>query len=171
MDGLNKTDAHVFLLAASNLPWDLDTAMLRRLEKRVSLLYLYFINNYKILIDMPDFPARQQLFEQLLPYDQEDHFPVDKLDYAALAHKTDGYSGADIALICKEAAMIPLRTLFGQLESHENESEEEDAEPPTFVRRAVNMQDVVSAISCTKPTCDSKMREKYQKWQNDFGST
>jgi katanin p60 ATPase-containing subunit A1 len=35
MDGLSKSDDHVFLLAASNLPWDLDLAMLRRLEKRV----------------------------------------------------------------------------------------------------------------------------------------
>ena len=37
MDGLSKSDEHVFLLAASNLPWELDTAMLRRLEKRVTL--------------------------------------------------------------------------------------------------------------------------------------
>ena len=36
MDGLLKDDsALVFLLAASNLPWELDVAMLRRLEKRV----------------------------------------------------------------------------------------------------------------------------------------
>ena len=35
MDGLAKSTELVFVLAASNLPWDLDTAMLRRLEKRV----------------------------------------------------------------------------------------------------------------------------------------
>jgi katanin p60 ATPase-containing subunit A1 len=35
LDGLAKSDDLVFLLAASNLPWDLDMAMLRRLEKRV----------------------------------------------------------------------------------------------------------------------------------------
>lgn len=34
-DGLAKTDALVFVLAASNLPWNLDMALLRRLEKRV----------------------------------------------------------------------------------------------------------------------------------------
>jgi ATP-dependent 26S proteasome regulatory subunit len=38
MDGLTKTDELVFVLAATNLPWELDAAMLRRLEKRVSLL-------------------------------------------------------------------------------------------------------------------------------------
>jgi len=35
MDGLNKSDDLVFVLAASNLPWELDPAMLRRLEKRI----------------------------------------------------------------------------------------------------------------------------------------
>jgi katanin p60 ATPase-containing subunit A1 len=36
MDGLAKTDDLVFVLAATNLPWELDAAMLRRLEKRVN---------------------------------------------------------------------------------------------------------------------------------------
>ena len=35
MDGLMKNRERVFLLAASNMPWDLDVAMLRRREKRV----------------------------------------------------------------------------------------------------------------------------------------
>jgi katanin p60 ATPase-containing subunit A1 len=35
MDGLVKKKDRVFLLAASNLPWDLDIALLRRLEKRI----------------------------------------------------------------------------------------------------------------------------------------
>jgi katanin p60 ATPase-containing subunit A1 len=35
MDGVVKKKENVFILAASNLPWDLDIAMLRRLEKRV----------------------------------------------------------------------------------------------------------------------------------------
>lgn len=35
MDGLTRTNELVFVLAATNLPWELDAAMLRRLEKRV----------------------------------------------------------------------------------------------------------------------------------------
>ena len=49
MDGLTKTDELVFVLAATNLPWELDAAMLRRLEKRVS-----FLNNlvFQMLVDL-----------------------------------------------------------------------------------------------------------------------
>jgi AAA+ superfamily predicted ATPase len=40
MDGLTRTEELVFVLAATNLPWELDAAMLRRLEKRVSFQIL-----------------------------------------------------------------------------------------------------------------------------------
>ena len=39
MDGLSRTSDLVFVLAATNLPWELDSAMLRRLEKRVRFMY------------------------------------------------------------------------------------------------------------------------------------
>jgi len=38
MDGLHRSNDMVFVLAASNLPWELDSALLRRLEKRVRIL-------------------------------------------------------------------------------------------------------------------------------------
>ena len=40
MDGLARSNELVFVLAATNLPWELDAAMLRCLEKRVSFLYI-----------------------------------------------------------------------------------------------------------------------------------
>lgn len=81
MDGLAKTQDHVFVLAASNLPWELDVAVLRRLEKR-------------ILIGLPDEAARMSLFEKSLPKclkDGHGSFLVDdQLDYGDLARKTNG---------------------------------------------------------------------------------
>jgi katanin p60 ATPase-containing subunit A1 len=46
MDGLIKNKERIFLLAASNIPWDLDMAMLRRLEKRVITFYLKDFGNF-----------------------------------------------------------------------------------------------------------------------------
>jgi katanin p60 ATPase-containing subunit A1 len=54
MDGLSHSDSLVFLLAASNLPWDLDYAMLRRLEKR-------------ILVQLPDQSSREAMHRHYLP--------------------------------------------------------------------------------------------------------
>ena len=45
MDGLQKTNELVFVLAATNLPWELDAAMLRRLEKRVLICFLLLNEN------------------------------------------------------------------------------------------------------------------------------
>ena len=48
MQGLINNGEKVFVLAASNIPWDLDDAMLRRLEKRVKNIFI------KILVDLPN---------------------------------------------------------------------------------------------------------------------
>lgn len=99
MDGLSKTNDVVFVLAASNLPWELDAAMLRRLEKRV-------------LVDLPSPEARQSLFSSLLkPYISSD------FSFQEAVEKTEGYSGADIKLVAKETCMAPVRRLMAKLES------------------------------------------------------
>lgn len=172
LDGLSKNQEHIFLLAASNLPWDLDTAMLRRLEKR-------------ILINLPDFKARKRMFEINLPngsVDSNNNIVVEGLDYDKLAEITEGYSGSDIKLVCKEAAMIPVRKIFNILE---NMNEEESAKLTqnnlengheshinikALKREPVQMKDVYQALSCTKPSCPTSLSEKYLEWQNNFGS-
>ncbi|KAF2316706.1 hypothetical protein GH714_042047 [Hevea brasiliensis] len=102
MDGLMRTEELVFVLAATNLPWELDGAMLRRLEKR-------------ILVPLPESEARRAMFEELLP-SQPDEI---ELPYNLLVERTEGYSGSDIRLLCKEAAMQPLRRLMALLEDRE----------------------------------------------------
>lgn len=115
MDGLSKSDDLVFVLAASNLPWELDTAMLRRLEKR-------------ILVDLPTAEARQAMFRHYLPpvlqNQAEGSFELrTEIDYDRVSALTEGYSGSDIRLVCKEAAMRPVRQIFDVLESLEAESQ------------------------------------------------
>jgi katanin p60 ATPase-containing subunit A1 len=98
LDGLLKSRQRVFLLAASNMPWDLDIAMLRRLEKR-------------IFIPLPDAASREAMLHRYIPKDMHED-----LDFEHYATKLEGYSGSDIKQVCKEACMKPLRRLLAQIE-------------------------------------------------------
>lgn len=181
MDGLAKTNDTVFLLAASNLPWDLDIAMLRRLEKR-------------ILIDLPDKEARRSIFESSLPLTATDgngNAIVGELDYDQLAELSEGYSGSDIKLVCKESAMRPLRRLFSSMDREfqklQNSSDKSSSPHSSscvdeaqakmriktaadFYREPISMLDAMESLKCTRPSCSRVQGGKYTEWQTTFGS-
>lgn len=69
----------------------------------------------KILVPLPEPEARRAMFEELLPSSGDSELPYD-----VLVDRTEGYSGSDIRLVCKEAAMQPLRRLMTHLEQQED---------------------------------------------------
>jgi len=154
MDGLSKTDDLVFLLAASNLPWELDHAMLRRLEKR-------------ILVDLPTLEARRAMFHHHLPpvvSSREGGLELlSELDYDNLGMKTDGYSGSDIKLVSKEAAMRVVRKIFYALENHA------EGEELHIHLDKIKTTDVIAALERTKPSAKT-MKQKYADWQREYES-
>ncbi|XP_027634836.1 katanin p60 ATPase-containing subunit A-like 2 isoform X7 [Falco biarmicus] len=154
MDGLARSDDLVFVLAASNLPWELDSAMLRRLEKR-------------ILVDLPSKEARRVMIQHWLP-------PLSNsggvelrtdLDYSLLGQETDGYSGSDIKLVCKEAAMRPVRKIFDALENHQPGS----SNLPMIQLDTITTADFLDVITHTKPSVKN-LSQKYTAWQREFES-
>jgi AAA+ superfamily predicted ATPase len=88
LDDISGNNEGVFLLAATNHPWDVDSALRRPGRFDRTLLVL-----------PPDAPAREEVFRYHLR-----ERPVAGIDLAKLARQTDGYSGADIAHICETAA-------------------------------------------------------------------
>uniref|UniRef100_A0A1B6CRR9 AAA+ ATPase domain-containing protein n=1 Tax=Clastoptera arizonana TaxID=38151 RepID=A0A1B6CRR9_9HEMI len=151
LDGLANSEDRIFLLATSNIPWDLDPAMLRRLEKR-------------ILVDLPTCEARRaMLLHYLPPIISERPSLKSDLDYEYLSEKMDGYSGSDIKLVCKEASMQAMRAALMILET------EPDTELPTFELDVIKTNDVEAAISRTKPSAVN-LHKKYKNWQIDFES-
>merc|ERR1712186_59838 len=82
----------VMVLAATNRPWDLDEALRRRLEKR-------------IYIPLPEPEGREQLFEISL----RDIKKAPDIDVKELVRRTEGYSGADLTSVSRDAAMMGLR--------------------------------------------------------------
>ena len=93
MDGFG-TNTHVIVLAATNRADVLDKALMRagRFDRQ-------------IYVDLPDIRERKEIFEvHLQPLKK-----VDDLDVDFLAKQTPGFSGADIANVCNEAALIAAR--------------------------------------------------------------
>jgi ATPases of the AAA+ class len=92
MDGVTGGNDGVYVLGATNHPWDVDVALRRpgRFDRMVLVL-------------PPDLPAREAIFKFHL-IDR----PIANVDLPRLANLTDGYSGADIAFICESAAGIAL---------------------------------------------------------------
>jgi SpoVK/Ycf46/Vps4 family AAA+-type ATPase len=88
LDDISGNNEGVFLLAATNHPWDVDSALRRPGRFDRTLLVL-----------PPDAAAREGVFRYHLR-----ERPVAGIDLAKLARQTDGYSGADIAHICETAA-------------------------------------------------------------------
>lgn len=148
MDGLTRTDELVFVLAATNLPWELDAAMLRRLEKR-------------ILVPLPEPEARKSMFEELLPSLPDE----EELPYDLLVEKSEGYSGSDIRLVCKEAAMQPLRRLMALLEEKQEVVPEEELPKVGPITHA----DVETALKNTRPSAHLHAH-RYEKFNSDYGS-
>jgi katanin p60 ATPase-containing subunit A1 len=153
LDGLSKSEQQVFVLCASNLPWDLDGALLRRLEKR-------------ILVPLPNENARSQLIQLHLTKNDR----AAGLDYTKLAQLTDNYSGSDIVSLCKEAAMRPVRRLMASLMSTNENLAEADIDPSIELER-VSMRDVEAALLCTKPSAAVRDLAKYEEWHQEHGAT
>jgi transitional endoplasmic reticulum ATPase len=87
-----KAGRPVLLMGATNVPWQLDPAILRpgRFDE-------------KVYIPLPDLPARRKMLDIYLG-----NRPVaDDVDLDALAARLDRYSGADIKYLCDRAAVVP----------------------------------------------------------------
>lgn len=93
MQGVNTPNERVLVLGATNLPWALDPAIRRRFERRV-------------YIPLPDLEARMYLLRNKLKNLDRN---LSDADIKYIAEKTEGYSGSDLEVFCKDSAMEPLR--------------------------------------------------------------
>ncbi len=106
LDGLGASNDGLLVLAATNAPWHLDNA-LRRPGRFDRIIF----------VPPPDEPARESILRVMLK-----DKPADRLDYAALASKTEGFSGADLKAVVdraieekldeamKQGGLLPLTT-------------------------------------------------------------
>eukprot|EP00892_Ulva_mutabilis_P006318 jgi/Ulvmu1/4058/UM019_0035.1 len=141
MDGLARTNEHVFVLAATNLPWELDLALLRRLEKR-------------ILVGLPCVEDRACMLQRAL----HDRAASD-IDFNGTAKMMTMYSGSDVMQVAKEAAMRPLRRMVSALECGDTEC---SMGPVSHA----DLRAAFAVVQGTAGACDTK----HQEFAAKFGS-
>lgn len=92
LDSVGSDNEGVFVLAATNHPWDVDSALRRpgRLDRT-------------LLVLPPDRDARQAILRSSL-----EGKPVENIDVASIAALTEGYSGADLVHLCDASAEFAL---------------------------------------------------------------
>lgn len=138
MDGLSeksKTE-HLYVIGATNKPWDLDEPFIRRFQKR-------------IYVPLPDKENRLALFKHYT----KDLALSDDVDFEELAILTNGYSGNDIRDICMSVQIKVVRELF------ESGAAEKGMKP-----RLINMFDFLEAIKTRRPSVSFDSIKKYEEW-------
>lgn len=144
MDTLQPKDK-VFVLAATNLPWELDLAILRRLEKR-------------ILVGLPTCDARRCMLQRAL-----EGRTAPGVDLEAAAAQMASYSGSDVVQVAREAAMRPLRRLLSVLEDTDAESLQQETMDPVHDS---DLRAAIEAVRCTS----LGNQEKFEQFAKTFGS-
>lgn len=147
----------VIVLAATNTPWDLDEALRRRLEKR-------------IYIPLPDLEGRKELFRiNMRTVELDADVSLDEL-----AEKSAGYSGADVANVCRDASMMSMRRIMEQARKQGLSREHIQSmlkEQKDALNTAVSRADFLTALSKVNRSVSDHDLHKYQEWMSEFGSS
>uniref|UniRef100_A0A8C1MTM0 vesicle-fusing ATPase n=1 Tax=Cyprinus carpio TaxID=7962 RepID=A0A8C1MTM0_CYPCA len=180
MQGVGNDNEGILVLGATNIPWTLDSAIRRRFEKR-------------IYIPLPEEHARGFMFKLNLGSTPTS---LTESDFMTLGKKTDGYSGADISVIVRDALMQPVRKV--QSATHFKRARGPSRNDPNVIvddlltpcspgdpqaiemtwmevdgekllEPIVSMSDMLRSLTNTKPTVNEQDLEKLKKFTEDFG--
>lgn len=138
MDSISdKSDpVHVYVVGATNKPWVLDDAFIRRFQKR-------------IFVPLPNVEARTELISI---YSKDLTLSKD-VSADELVQMTDGYSGSDIRDILQSAQIRVVRELF------QSQKTTERSRP-----RAITMEDIHEILRKRRPSVSSETLRFYDKW-------
>ncbi|PON72168.1 Spastin [Trema orientale] len=158
-DGLRTKDTErVLVLAATNRPFDLDEAVIRRLPRR-------------LMVNLPDAPNRAKILKVILA--KEDLSP--DVDFDAIASMTDGYSGSDLKNLCVTAAHRPIKEIL-EKEKKERAAALAEGRPPPALSgsadiRSLNIEDFKYAHErvCASVSSESVNMTELLQWNELYG--
>jgi katanin p60 ATPase-containing subunit A1 len=89
----------------------------------------------------------------------------EKINWDELIRITDGYSGADLANVCRDAAMMPLRRKMSQgIDILKIKEFQDEVETPLM------MEDFLEAIKNVSKSVSQDQLNDYAEWMKQFGS-
>lgn len=180
MQGVGNDTEGILVLGATNIPWVLDAAIRRRFEKR-------------IYIPLPEEHARTHMFRLHLG-NTPNHLSEE--DFKNLGKRTEGYSGADISIVVRDALMQPVRkvqtaTHFkrarGPCRADPNVMVDDlltpcspgsagaiemswmDVPGDKLMEPIVSMGDMLRSLATSKPTVNDEDLKKLRDFTEDFG--
>lgn len=192
MDGVGRDSKGVLILGATNIPWQLDSAIRRRFQRRVH-------------ISLPDLPARMKMFELAVGTTPCE---LKQEDFRTLANLSEGYSGSDISIAVQDALMQPVRKiqtathykkvrfayLLLQIEIFTNvvsqvtvdgqekltpcspgdagatEMSWTEVESDQLLEPPLMVKDFIKAIKASRPTVSGEDLSRNADWTAEFGS-
>ncbi|KAJ8752665.1 hypothetical protein K2173_005554 [Erythroxylum novogranatense] len=158
-DGLRTKDTErVLVLAATNRPFDLDEAVIRRLPRR-------------LMVNLPDAPNRAKILKVILA---KEDLSLD-VDFDAIANMTDGYSGSDLKNMCVTAAHRPIKEIL-EKEKKERAAAVAEGKPTPPLSgsadiRPLNMDDFKYAHErvCASVSSESVNMTELLQWNELYG--
>ena len=180
MNGVGNDSDGILVLAATNIPWQLDTAIRRRFEKR-------------IYIGLPEAPARATMFKIHLGTTPN---TLTEEQFQDLGVRTEGFSGSDISTLVHDAIMQPVRavqtaTHFKRIRapSHEDptvmvddmlvpcspgdvgaiEMDWMDVPGDKLATLKVTYHDFLKSLKNARPTVGKDDTERQIAWMKEFG--
>lgn len=194
MNGVGHDDTGVLVLGATNIPWQLDNAIKRRLVRLqppfVPFLIIYVRFEKRIYIPLPGPDARRRMFEIHIGDTPNQLAPK---DFRTLADRTEGYSGSDISTVVRDALMQPIRKVMsathfkhvvdpnsddgeltkwtpcspGDLDGVEKTWQE--VESDELLEPPLKLGDFLRSLEATPPTVTESDIKRNEDWTRDSG--
>lgn len=128
----------VLVIGATNRPFELDQAVLRRFPKRIYL-------------PLPDVSARQLLLQRLL---SSQNNTLSQQDFYTVASMTETYSGCDLTSLARDAAMAPIREIaMADLVSMDKQQ-----------IRDIHMADMLESVKRVRPSVSKDTLSQLDNW-------
>ena len=143
MDGIvdKGKKLHVYVIGATNKPWDLDWAFIRRFQKR-------------ILVPLPDHHTRLMMLKLYTA-----NLAIEpNVDLHELARLSEGFSGSDIRDVCQSAQLKLIGEFF-----ESGKAMDKEAKP-----RSITMGDFRQILEARKPSVSLDMLSLYNRWFEAF---